>query len=284
MSGQRRGLKIFILYFEGCTMKILSRYLLLSGIFSIVTIIMIMGDIIFKHKISVNPLETTILMNALIAFVTHTIVEPISKKMQDGMQHSRAWLKTEMDTINVLHMPFNKYNLQSKTFPAGFSEMGGVGYDLRTKIICNITQRPGRSHKKTKSDSKRNAGKSGSKDNSDGGDSAKPQKDELNDNNEINGYHVIGINPVSHAGDLARLLGVSKKTIQNLQSAKPELLPNASYLPYTKEKLYLAKDIVNYLCGAKKTHATVDATIKSQKKRGRPRISLAHPPSVIAGK
>lgn len=265
--------------------KMLSGYILLSAALLVVATCLILGGIVFNHKIFINPVETLALFNALVAFAMHTIVEPMSKKLQGNMQESRAWMKKEMETINVLRLPSNIYKLKNKTFPAGFSEMGSIGHDLRKKIISNNTQRPGRTHKKTQSASKSNADKSGgSSDDGDGEDSVKLQNNGLNDSREINGYFVVAIKPVNHTEDLAKLFGVSKKTIQNLQSAKPELLPNASYLPYTKEKLYLAKDIINYLCGAKKTHALTGEKIISQKKRGRPRVSLASPTSVIAGK
>ncbi|MGR2927816.1 hypothetical protein [Acidithiobacillus ferriphilus] len=271
--------------------KMLSGYILLSAALLVVATCFILGGIVFNHKIFINPVETLALFNALVAFAMHTIVEPMSKNLQGNMQESRAWMKKEMETINVLRLPSNIYKLKNKTFPAGFSEMGSIGHDLRKKIISNNSQRPGRTHKKTKSASKNNTCKSGRNNDDgdgdgdgDGEDSAKPQNNGLNDSGEIYGYYLVGIKPVNHTEDLAKLFGVSKKTIQNLQSAKPELLPNASYLPYTKEKLYLAKDIINYLCGAKKTHAITGAKIISQKKRGRPRITLASHTSVIAGK
>jgi hypothetical protein len=235
----------------------------------------VMCELPFKHKTAINLLETIIFLNALAAFVIHTIIEPISKNLQKGMQDSRVWLRKDVEIINILHISFNKYNSKNKTFPAGFAEMGSVGYDLRTKIISNNNQKPARTQKKSKPVSKNNSGKSVSEDDGDGDDHENPQNNGLNDNDEIF-YYVTPIKPVSHAKDLAIILGVSKKTIQNLQSAKQELLPSASYLPYTKEKLYLANDVIKYLSNAKKTNAIVDSTPKGSKRRGRPRISATH--------
>ncbi len=69
--------------------------------------------------------------------------------------------------------------------------------------------------------------------------------------------------------DLARLLRVSVKTIQNRQYLHPETLPPSLYLPGCRGPRYLQADVLAWLENARVVPAKPEPV---QKKVGRPRI------------
>ncbi len=69
--------------------------------------------------------------------------------------------------------------------------------------------------------------------------------------------------------DLARILGVGVKTIQNRQYLHPETLPPSLYLPGCRGPRYLQADVLAWLENGRDVSAKPGPV---QKKVGRPRI------------
>jgi predicted DNA-binding transcriptional regulator AlpA len=70
---------------------------------------------------------------------------------------------------------------------------------------------------------------------------------------------------------LALLLGVSKKTVQNLYSRTPHLLPSAIDIPGARGPRWTAQAILAWLDG-RPVHTSTPPPIKKARKVGRPRI------------
>lgn len=71
---------------------------------------------------------------------------------------------------------------------------------------------------------------------------------------------------------LAQLLGVSKKTVQNLYSRTPYLLPPAIDIPGARGPRWTAPSIVAWLEG-RPAHTSTPAPVVAKRKVGRPRIA-----------
>jgi predicted DNA-binding transcriptional regulator AlpA len=71
---------------------------------------------------------------------------------------------------------------------------------------------------------------------------------------------------------LAKLLGVSKKTLQNLYSRTPHQLPVAIDIPGARGPRWTAQSILAWLDG-RPTHTSTPAPVVAKRSVGRPRIA-----------
>ena len=140
--------------------------------------------------------------------------------------------------------------MHRRIIPVQISQVGAISPSLKAAN----TRAKGR----TSSHSNRGAKKpTSSGDDSDDGGS-----------DEDSGYKVTAIKLINTQSDLADLVGKSKKTIQNIASNSPNLLPPAVYLPTSRAPLYLGQDIITWFLN----HRAIPA--QKPKRIGRPRIAV----------
>ena len=80
--------------------------------------------------------------------------------------------------------------------------------------------------------------------------------------------------PLLNQADLAALLGVSKKTLQNLHSRTPHLLPSAIAVPGARGPRWTSGSVQAWL-DSRPTYTTKPIPAPTHRKVGRPRIALA---------
>lgn len=91
---------------------------------------------------------------------------------------------------------------------------------------------------------------------------------------ETDGFSRHGEVPI-HLYDqasLAKLLGISKKTVQNLYSRTPHLLPPAIDIPGARGPRWTAPSIIAWLEG-RPVHTSTPAPVMVKRSVGRPRIA-----------
>ncbi|MHB1750989.1 MAG: hypothetical protein ACYCR3_12850 [Acidithiobacillus sp.] len=140
-------------------------------------------------------------------------------------------------------------NTHRRIIPVQLSQAGAIGPSLKAAN----TRAKGRTSSHSNGGAKK---PTSSGDDSDGG------------GNEDCGYTVTAIKPINTQSDLADLVGKSKKTIQNIASNSPNLLPPAVYLPTSRAPLYLGQDIITWFLN----HRAIPA--QKPKRIGRPRIAV----------
>ncbi len=74
--------------------------------------------------------------------------------------------------------------------------------------------------------------------------------------------------------DLADLLQISKKTLQNIHSSTPHLLPKAVSIPGARGPRWTPKSVQDWL-DARPAYTTTPVQAPTHRKVGRPRIALA---------
>ena len=163
---------------------------------------------------------------------------------------------TSMHGVNVTSSSIKKVsrqliNCHRRVIPIRLSQVGALGRNLK----ATNAKAKGRTSSHMACGIKKSSFSSG--DDSDGGGS-----------DEDGGYKVTAIKPINTQSDLAELVGKSKKTIQNIASSSPNLLPPAVYLPISRAPLYLGQDIISWFLN----HRTIPA--QNPKITGRPRIAI----------
>ena len=110
---------------------------------------------------------------------------------------------------------------------------------------------------------RQNAGSSGDKKNSGG-----------NGDDGSDGEPPRSCQSLLNQNDLAAYLGISKKTLQNLHSSNPHLLPRAISIPGARGPRWTAQAVQNWL-DARPAYTTRPVLAPAKNRVSRPRIALA---------